>query len=213
MTGSRAKGHRLTEPRLAELMAAYRQGDAGAFDGLYSELAPPLRRYLCMLTRSRGADDLLQETFLQLHRSRRTHMPGRPVLPWAFAIARHVYLTDLRKRTRLEKREVGPVDALPEIPVPPAAEGLADRDSLQSALGRLPSDQVEAITLHHVWGFSFEEIGAALGILAVTAKLRAFRGMRRLRQLLADDGKRSGAAERTPGRTLRWSRGKPSGRR
>jgi RNA polymerase sigma-70 factor (ECF subfamily) len=175
----------VTEEGLSELMIAYQQGDIAAFEGLYRALRPRLQQYLSVLTRNRSlADDLLQETFLQIHRSRRTHLPGRSVVPWAFAIARHVYLMDVRKRTRLRRREVDLDDPLPEMPVPPEAEGLAEKARLQDALGQLPAEQVEAITLHHVWGFTFEEIGATLGIRAVTAKVRAFRGMQRLREIL-----------------------------
>jgi RNA polymerase sigma-70 factor (ECF subfamily) len=175
----------VTEQDLSDLMAAYQQGDIGAFEGLYRALRPRLQGYLSMLARSHSlADDLLQETFLQIHRSRRTYLPGRPVVPWVFAIARHVHLMDLRKRTRTRRSEIVPDDPPPEIPVPPEAEGLADREMLQQALGQLPADQVEAVTLHHVWGFTFQEIGATLGIRAVTAKVRAFRGMRRLKEIL-----------------------------
>ena len=55
------------------------------------------------------ADDLLQETFMQIHRSRRTYEPGRPVTPWIYAIARHVYLMKRRsagRRIRFEERLV-----------------------------------------------------------------------------------------------------------
>jgi RNA polymerase sigma-70 factor (ECF subfamily) len=177
----------VTEREVSELMAAYQQGDLAAFDQLYRQLAPRLQRYLAMLTRSTSrAEDLVQETFLNLHRARRTYLPGRPVVPWAFAIARHMYLMDRRRRARGQDREVvPPANAVPKIPVPPEAEGLADRDALQRALGRLPPDQLEAVTLHHVWGFSFREIGATLGVSSVTARVRAFRGMARLRQLLS----------------------------
>jgi len=175
----------VAEEQLTELMVAYQQGDLGAFEGLYRALRPRLQQYLTMLARSRSrAEDLLQETFLQMHRSRRTHLPGRPVVPWAFAIARHVYLMDVRRRSRASRQEVTLDDPLPEVPIPPEAEGLAEKARLQEALGRLPVEQVEAITLHHVWGFTFGEIGATLGIRPVTAKVRAFRGMRRLREIL-----------------------------
>lgn len=175
----------MSDEQLPRLMAAYQQGDAGAFDGLYRALRPRLHQYLSMLARSRSlADDLLQETFLHLHRSRRTYSPGRPVAPWAFAIARHVYLMDVRKQSRLREKELVPDDHVPDVPVPPEAEHLAERLTLQRALAQLSPDQVEAVTLHHVWGFTFQEIGAVLGILPVTAKLRAFRGMTRLRTIL-----------------------------
>jgi RNA polymerase sigma-70 factor (ECF subfamily) len=179
----------VTDRHLSDLMAAYQEGDLGAFEGLFRALRPSLQRYLSVLTRNRSrAEDLVQETFLQLHRSRRTYLPGRPVVPWVFAIARHVYLMEVRKRARLQRREIAVDDPQPEMPVPPEAEGLAERERLQRALGQLPADQIEALTLHHVWGFTFGEIGATLGIRAGTAKVRAFRGMRRLKEILEADG-------------------------
>ena len=179
----------VNEEHLPGLMVAYQQGDRQAFEELYRTLSPRLLRYLMVLTRSASrAEDLVQETFLQVHRSRRTYIPGRPVVPWAFAIARHVYLMEMRKRARAQSQEVPFAnDAVPEIPVPPDAEGLADRDTLQRALRRLTADQVEALVLHHVWGFTFAEIGATLGVQAVTAKVRAFRGMKQLKELLRGD--------------------------
>jgi RNA polymerase sigma-70 factor (ECF subfamily) len=172
---------------LPELMAAYQQGDLEAFERLYWALRPRLLQYLSVLTRSRGhAEDLLQETFLQIHRSRSTYEPGRAVMPWVVAIARHVYLMDLRRRTRIQRREVA-MDDPPELPVPPEAEAWADRQRLQQAMATLPAEQREAVILHYVWGFTFEEIAATLGIRTVTAKVRAFRGMRRLKRALAAD--------------------------
>jgi len=167
-------------------MPAYEEGDLGAFEELYQTLDRRLLRYLLVLTRHRSqAEDLLQETFLQIHRSRRTYAPGRPVMPWVFAIARHVYLMDVRRRTRIQRQEIAiSSDALPDIPVPPEAEDLADHDRLQRALRQLPADQVEALTLHHVWGLTFAEIGATLGVRTGTAKVRAFRGMQTLKKIL-----------------------------
>jgi RNA polymerase sigma-70 factor, ECF subfamily len=175
------------EQDLPELMTAYQRGNLEAFERLYWGLRPRLHQYLCVLTRNRTrAEDLLQETFLQIHRSRSTYGPGRAVLPWAMAIARHVYLMEVRTRTRILRREVA-MDDPPELPVPPEAEALADRRRLQQAMAALPADQREAIILHYVWGYTFEEIGATLGVRGVTAKVRAFRGIRRLKQLLAAD--------------------------
>lgn len=165
-------------------MTAYQRGDPEAFECLYWSLRPRLHSYLAVMTRSRDrAEDLLQETFLQIHRSRATYAPGRPVVPWAIAIARHVHLMDRRRRARIARRELT-MDEPPEIPVPAQAEAWADRPRLQQALAGLSPEQREAVLLHHVWGYTFDEIGAMLGILAVTAKLRAFRGLRQLRQRL-----------------------------
>ena len=79
------------EALLGELMSAYQAGHLEAFDRLYAALDDELRSFF--RHRSREADrveDLLQETFLQIHRSRRGYLPGRPVRPWVYAIAKHV---------------------------------------------------------------------------------------------------------------------------
>jgi RNA polymerase sigma-70 factor (ECF subfamily) len=86
---------------LAALMARYQAGDGEAFERLYARLAPRLRRYLRSLARDPGwAEDLLQETFLHLHRARHTYDCRRPLEPWAYAITRHVFLMSRRARVR-----------------------------------------------------------------------------------------------------------------
>ena len=176
----------LPEPDLSALMVAYQAGEIEAFDELYAFLAPKLRGYLSSLTWNQAlAEDLLQETFLQIHRSRRTYTPPRPVRPWAFAIARHVFLMDRRASARRSKFESGQLEELPEIPVPPAIEQLGTSADISKALARLTNDRREAVLLHHVWGFSFGEIGAMLGIREGTAKLRAYRALDSLREMLS----------------------------
>jgi RNA polymerase sigma-70 factor, ECF subfamily len=166
---------------LRRVMTRYQGGSLEAFEQVYAALAPPLRAYLTALTRNRThADDLVQDSFLQVHRSRHTYRPDLPVRPWVFAIARHVWMMDLRTRSR---RPVSDGE-LPELPVPAEMEGLADRDALRRALGSVLGDRREALLLHHVWGFSFAEIGQMLGIRADAAKLRSSRGMNDLRAIL-----------------------------
>lgn len=156
-----------------------------AFESLYARLASDLRNYLTSLTWKRErAEDLLQETFLQLHRARHTYLPPRPVRPWAFAIARHCYLMDVRAFARKRSRESTTEDGTIDIPVPSEVNGYAEIESVRRALGKIPPDRREAVLLHHVWGFSYTEIGKMLGIGAGAAKLRAFRGIESLREFL-----------------------------
>ena len=168
------------------MMRRYLEGRIEAFDGLYDALASRLRGYLLSLCRDASlADDLLQETFLQVHRSRRTYEPGRPVTPWIFAIARHVYLMNRRstgRRLRFEERVAA--DALSSDIVRDAVRALADADQVRSALRDLPADQREALVMHHCHGWSFAEIAGRLGIRINAAKTRAFRGMRKMREQL-----------------------------
>ena len=171
---------------LRRLMTLYQRGSLEAFEQLYAALAPSLRAYLTALTRNAvQAEDLVQESFLQIHRSRHTYRADLPVRPWVFAIARHVRMMDLRARSR----RPAIAGEMPDLPVPSEMEGLGDRDALRRALGSLLDDRREALLLHHVWGFSFAEIGQMLGIRADAAKLRSSRGMNDLRAILRPEAR------------------------
>jgi len=76
---------------------------------------------------------------------------------------------------------------LADLPVPPEGETRAELGSVRKALVKLAPEQREALLLHHYWGFDFKEIGATPGIREGTAKLRAYRGMAKLRKLVEPD--------------------------
>ena len=81
---SHADGRELAQDRLRELMREYQSGRFEAFDEIYASIAPPLRRYLLSQSRDAAkADDLVQETLLQLHRARHTYDSKYPLMPWA----------------------------------------------------------------------------------------------------------------------------------
>ncbi len=179
----------IANERLIELMVAYQRGELDAFEGLFEELSVNVRNYLAALARSIDrADDLLQETFLQVHRSRHTYAAPRPVKPWVFGIARHVFLMDRRARGRKAKHETLAKEDLPDVPVSALAEDLPVTEELMAALQQLPEDRREAVILHHFHGFTFKEIGSMLGITSRAAKLRSFRGVQNLRRLLGEEG-------------------------
>ena len=165
-------------------MTGYLDGQLPAFDRLYAALSPRLRSYLLGQCRDAAvADDLVQETFLQLHRSRRTYEPGRPVTPWVFAIARHVYLMHRRSTgRRLRFHETFAAETRTGDVVHDDVRMLADQDVVRRALETVPADQRRALEMHHIEGWSFAEIAERLGIRVNAAKTRAFRGMRKLKR-------------------------------
>ncbi len=171
------------DARLRELMQGYQQGRLDAFEDLYVCLSRPIRASVLARVREPGrAEDLVQETFLQIHRARHTYDPAYPVMPWVAAIARHVVLMD--RRTTSRRPQYAPADAAPEPAVAADADRLADRVVLDTALGELAPSRREAVLLHHVWGWSFREIGGRLGIAETAAKLRSSRGIAQLRALV-----------------------------
>src|SRR5437868_14752089 len=82
-------------------MIRYQSGSLEAFQEIYAQLAPGVRRYLWHLSGgSEIADDLLQETFLQMHRSRAAYNRAYAVRPWVFGLARNVVLMYRRASRR-----------------------------------------------------------------------------------------------------------------
>jgi RNA polymerase sigma-70 factor (ECF subfamily) len=175
-----------SEEALVALMQGYLDGRIDAFDGVYAALAGRIRGYLLSLCRNPSvADDLLQETFMHVHRSRRTYEPGRPVTPWVFAIARHVFLMHRRSTgRRLRFEDILAAETMrTDLPRDDEA-ALADSDEVLRALRDVPADQRQAVLMHHIEGRSFSEIAARLGIRVNAAKTRAFRGMKKMRELM-----------------------------
>jgi RNA polymerase sigma-70 factor (ECF subfamily) len=170
---------------LRGLMIRYQGGSLEAFQEMYAHLAPGVRRYLLHLTNgSDSADDLLQETFLQMHRSRAAYNPSYAVRPWVFGLARNVFLMNRRAARRSAKVYESRQD-LPECPVLPEADRLGTQDEIRRGMAHLSPDQAEALLLHHESGFSFEEIAGMVGISAAAARARASRGMADLRLALS----------------------------
>jgi RNA polymerase sigma-70 factor (ECF subfamily) len=165
-------------------MAGYLEGRLESFDGVYDALAGRLRAYLRSLCGDPAvADDLLQDTFLQMHRSRRTYEPRRPVTPWAYAIARHVFLMHRRAASRYARASAGAAAEFArqrESRDEPRARD--DAAAVRRALEGIPSDQRAPVILHHVHGWSFAEIAARLGIRVNAARTRAFRGLKKMRE-------------------------------
>jgi RNA polymerase sigma-70 factor (ECF subfamily) len=170
---------------LRALMIRYQSGSLEAFQEIYGQLAPGVRRYLRHLAGGLDiADDLLQETFLQMHQSRAAYNPAYAVRPWVFGLARNVFLMNRRAARRWAKVHETRED-LPEFPVLPEADRLGSQDEIRRGIAHLSPDQAEALLLHHEWGFSFEEIAGMLGISAAAARARASRGMADLRVALS----------------------------
>ena len=178
---------------LRELMTRYQAGDLAAFEELYARFAPRVRRWLASRRLAPGGDaeDLTQETFLQMHRSRHTWSPARPFEPWAFAIARNVYRMDCRSRSRKQGREVMVARTMVEGGSAaggdtPEAEA-ARRLTMDRALAATTPKRRTSLLLHHLWGMSFREIGRLLAVNPGAAKLRARRGAEDVRRQLEDD--------------------------
>src|SRR6188768_258638 len=87
------------DPR--DLMRRYCDGDAGAFRELHALVSPKLFGYLLHMARDRAvAEDLLQLTWLKVHRARAAYVKGADPLPWIYAIGHRTFLDEARRQKR-----------------------------------------------------------------------------------------------------------------
>jgi len=84
-----------------DAMSRYARGDDAAFAIVYDAVAPRLEGYLRRHLRgSAQVEDIIQQTFMQMHDKRGTFSAGAEVLPWAFSIARNFMIDTMRKTKR-----------------------------------------------------------------------------------------------------------------
>ncbi|WP_394837826.1 RNA polymerase sigma factor [Pendulispora rubella] len=199
MQDGQRDGRKPHEAKLDLAMDRYAQGEDAAFAEVYDELSPRLYGYLLRQTRSRDrAEDLVQQTFLRIHRARGHFVAGSAVTPWAFAIARRLLIDSMRRG----RREVIGVDDDDEKSAEASSgeaspEAWAEANQVARALGRelerLPENQRVAFELVKQEGLSLREAAAVLGTTVAAVKLRAHRAYTALRVSLGavlpeDDG-------------------------
>lgn len=162
-------------------MARYQGGDFAAARSLIDRLSPPLHRFFELQTANRAdADDLLQEAWLRIHRVRHTYRPGRPLLPWIYAIARRVRVDHYRKVVRTTVRE-RPLEDLSETP---GAE-VSHAEDLEELLAPLSDRQREVLGMLKVTGMSLQEVAQATSCSVGSVKQQVHRAYEKLRQTMS----------------------------
>lgn len=176
------------DPLLEDLLQRWQAGDGAAVDALVDRLSPLLRRFFLGLDfDSNAADDLVQETWLRLHRALHSYRPGAPALPWIYAIARHTRLDNLRKRLRVRQNEIA-MDVLPEIAWSPGEP--EEPVPLAQLLAELPESQREVLLMTKLQGLSLEEAARATGSTVGAVKQKVFRAYEKIRELSRQRGLR-----------------------
>lgn len=172
-------------------MDRYADGDESAFAEVYDALSPRLFGMLVRLLKGERtlSEDLLQQTFFQIHRARGSFIRGADVFPWACAIARRLFIDD-RRRGRRER--IAPVEDVAALLPSVCAdqEGAVDAGILAERIGRalaaMPEGQRLAFELVKRDGLSMLDAAAVLGISEAAVKLRAHRAYGALRSALHD---------------------------
>ncbi|MCA8923513.1 MAG: sigma-70 family RNA polymerase sigma factor [Planctomycetes bacterium] len=177
----------MSAPSDETLMALCAAGSDSAFAALVERHSPAVYRYFHVACRDRErAWDLVQETFLRVHKHRAGYRPGGTFTHWLFVIAANLARSDRRARLRR------PTVAQPEgfdrpHPAPGPEQAAVDAERLtrvRAALQRLPAPQREALRLRLLEGLDFDAIGRALSCPTATARTRVHYGLKTLRAML-----------------------------
>lgn len=170
-------------PSDEELMARYKAGDHEAFVALFRRYAPRLLQVMrYRLPRREDAHDLVQQTFLQLHRARADFRADALLRPWLLTIALNLKRRHLRRLRHPETTldEVAMTDLIWEL-------GSEDDVRVRALIERLPSDQRKVIVLHWMEGRTFAEVANAVGASLSAVKVRAHRGYAAIRDALREE--------------------------
>lgn len=179
------------DSNLEILMARYQQGDYAAATDLIGRISPQLHRFFLVQSASRAdAEDLLQETWLRIHKVRHTYRPGEPVLPWFYAIARRVRVDHYRKSTRTTAHRQA-LEEMSRIAAPVSAES-GRADGLSALLEPLSEGEREVIEMLKVAGMSLEEVARATSCTVGSVKQKAHRAYKKLRETMSATAFRKG---------------------
>lgn len=178
-------------------MAAFAAGDQLAFERLYARYKTMMLNYFLRAGGQRAlAEELFQELFLRVLGARDRYEPQRPFRVWLYTLARNLLRDRWRQLGRQpdwEETEAADAASAPD------AETLYGRrqqvERLRAAVLRLPPALREVLILSRYHDLSFAEIAAIVSCSEAAARVRAFRAMERLRELLP--------LEEIPGRAVR----------
>jgi RNA polymerase sigma factor (sigma-70 family) len=170
------------------VLARAKAGNEAALEALFRHFEAPVYTLARRLMRTpQDAEDMLQETFLEVVRSIRRFRGEGPLEGWIRRVAVSKALMKLRWRaSRIPEEELS-------AELTAAADGdhafapvatVPERVDLQAALARLPETARVVIWLHDVEGYSHEEIAAMAGKTASFSKSQLARAHARLREML-----------------------------
>jgi RNA polymerase sigma-70 factor (ECF subfamily) len=181
--------------RDAQLMLLVREGDDTSFALLLERHRGPVVNFLYRMVQNRAvSEELAQEVFLRVYRSRETYEPTAKFTTWLYRIATHVALNSIRDRKK-EKGHESLDETMPdglERHVPdrqPTVEQEMVREvklrEVRQAIEALPAKQRAAVLMHKYEGLDYAQIATVLSCSESATKSLLFRAYEALRDRLA----------------------------
>ena len=183
----------------AEVMLRVRAGDQPAFDYLVQKYRRPLVSFMYRMARNPAvAEDLAQEVFLRVYRSRATYQASAKFTTWLYRIATNLAVNHARD-TRHERPEVtvsldapdedtGTTFELPDGALS-AEQAMARRErvlAIRGKVGALPERQKSAVIMHKYQQMDYKQIAEVLKLSESATKSLLFRAYETLREQLKE---------------------------
>jgi RNA polymerase sigma-70 factor (ECF subfamily) len=180
---------RMNEPPIPGqtlLVLLAQTGDRAALEQLLRDIHAPLRRYITSLVGADLADDVLQETSLQIFRKLPFLREPAVFRPWTFRIASRIAFSHLKRARRWQPLDDAPLEPL-TISTPILGE--PPDDPFLTLLDRVSPASRAVLLLHYQHDLSLEESAAILEIPIGTVKSRLNYGVSTLRKHLTSERK------------------------
>ncbi len=166
------------------LVARAKSGDLEALEALYRAFETPVYSLaLRMLRNPEDAEDVLQETFLEVVRSIKQYRGEGHLWGWIRQIAASKALMRIRRNQVRATEELHE-----EVAAGPGGSGVPARVDLERAFERLSETSRAVVWLHDVEGYTHEEIAEQMGRTVSFSKSQLARAHARLRGMLEDEG-------------------------
>jgi RNA polymerase sigma-70 factor (ECF subfamily) len=179
----------------AELMLRVKDGDGASFGVLLEKHRSSVVHFLYRMIQNHAvAEELAQEVFLRVYRSRSTYEPTAKFTTWLFRIATHLALNSLRdgKNERSQERLDDDSSDMPARQVsdrrPSVEQAMvyqAKLDEIRRAIGALPEKQRAAVLMHKYEEMEYSQIAKVLACSESAVKSLLFRAYETLRARLA----------------------------
>jgi len=179
----------------AELMLRVKEGDGTSFEVLLEKYRASVTHFVYRLVQEQAiAEELAQEVFLRVYRSRSGYEPTAKFKTWLFRIATHLALNWLRDE-RHQRGQERLDDGSAELPVrqvsdrqPSVEQELVYEVKLEEvrrAIAALPEKQRAAVLMHKYEEMEYTQIAKVLGCSESAVKSLLFRAYETLRARLA----------------------------
>jgi RNA polymerase sigma-70 factor (ECF subfamily) len=174
-------------PADSALMLRYKDGDIQAFETLYRRHKDSLYRYLLRLSLNQeAAEDLFQEAWSKIVKSRHRYRPTAKFTTFLYRVAHNCFIDYVRRNNRHMQKVCVDPDTRPDPGEEPdvRAERSLARRRLEAALLTIPFEQRDAFLLHEEAGLSVDTIAEISGVKRETIKSRLRYASKKLKAAL-----------------------------